>query len=102
MTMKNPEIKAFVKNSVLTSLNGVLSDLGAVPFGDEFHIAIPVQVDGITVYVKVELTAANWYDTKTSKAFDPSALHEAYLEERRLADEKKAEKARKKAEKLGQ
>jgi len=99
MTMKNPEIKAFVKNTVLTSLNDTLSELGAVPFGDEFHIAIPVQVDGITVYVKVELTAANWYDTKTSKAFDPSALHAQYLEERRLAEEAKAEKVRKRAEK---
>lgn len=100
MTMKNNEVKAFVKNSVRTSLDGILSELGAVPFGDDFHVAIPVQVDGITVYVKVEMTCANWYDTKTSKAFDPSALHEAYLEERRIAEAKKEEKARKKAEKL--
>ena len=100
MTMKNNEVKTFVKNSVRTSLDSVLSELGAVPYGDDFHMAVPVQVDGITVFVKVEMTCANWYDTKTSKAFDPQALHEAYLEERRLAEEKKEEKARKKAEKL--
>jgi len=98
MTMKNTEIKTFVKNSVRTSLDGILSELGAVPYGDDFHLAIPVTVDGITVFVKVDLTCANWYDTKTSKAFDPSALHEVYLEERRIAEEKKAEKALRKAQ----
>ena len=96
-TMKNPEIKMSAKTFVLGQLGNVLGELGAVPFGDDFHVAIPVTVDGIYLYVKVELTTANWYDTKTSKAFNPSVLHEQYLEERRLAEEKKAEKARQKA-----
>lgn len=98
--MKNNEVKASVKAFVRASLDKTFSELGAVPYGDEFHMAIPVPIDGITVFVKVEMTCANWYDTKTSKAFDPQALHEAYLEERRLAEAKKEEKARKKAEKL--
>ena len=101
-TMKNPEIKSVMKSSVLESLRSVLDSLGAIPYGDDFHLAIPVDVEG-QKFVKLDLTAANWYDTKTTKAFDPYTLHEEYLAEQeikaRAAEEKRLAREAKKASK---
>lgn len=100
--MKNPEIKSTMKSSVLESLRPVLDSLGAVLYGDDFHIAIPVNVEGVK-YVKLDLTAANWYDTKTSKAFDPAVLREEFLTEQAIkakaAEEKRLAREAKKASK---
>ena len=101
-TLKNPEIKSAMKATVLESLRSVLSDLGAVPYGDDYHLAIPVDVEGIK-YVKLDLTSANWYDTKTSVAFNPQTLHDAYLEEQAIkakeAEQKRLEREARKASK---
>ena len=101
-TMKNPEIKSAMKSSVLASLRKTLDNLGAIPYGDDFHLAIPVDVEGIK-YVKLDLTSANWYDTKTSKAFDPVTLREEFLVEQEIkakaAEEKRLAREAKKASK---
>lgn len=101
-TMKNPEIKSAMKSTVLTSLRSVLDSLGAIPYGDDFHLAIPVDVEG-QKFVKLDLTAANWYDTKTTKAFDPQTLREEYLAEQEIkakaAEEKRLAREAKKASK---
>ena len=100
--MKNPEIKSVMKSSVLASLRETLDKLGAIPYGDDFHLAIPVDVEGIK-YVKLDLTSANWYDTKTSKAFDPVTLREEFLLEQEIkakaAEEKRLAREAKKASK---
>ena len=62
--------------------------------------AIPVEVEGEEIFVKIDLTAKQWYDTERTKAYDPfteQAEWESTLAER---EKTKIERERKKAEKL--
>ncbi len=68
-----------------------------------FTYAVPVEVEGQEVWVETTFTAKNWYDTKTSKAYDPfekQAEWKAEMAEREAKAEAKAkEKAEKEAKK---
>lgn len=98
-TLKKSEILESAKNTVLNGLVDTLESLGAERYGSPFQMAIPTTVDGIEVWVKVDLTAANYADTKVSKAFDPFVKREEYDAEMAIKAKEKAEKDRIRAEK---
>lgn len=62
--------------------------------------AIPVEIEGETVYAKVAITAAQRTDTKTVKAFDLDAAVAKYAEEVAEKEAKAAEREAAKAAKL--
>jgi len=99
-TMKKSEILATAKRTVLNGILGdTLNDLGAERYGSDYNLAIPVTVDGIEVWVKVDLTAANYADTKVSKAFDPFVKREEYDAEQAVKAKEAEAKAKAREEK---
>lgn len=98
-TMKKSEILESAKNNVLSGILDTLDSLGAERYGSKFNLAIPTTVDGVEVWVKVDLTAANYADTKVSKAFDPFVKREEYDAEMAIKAKEKAEKDRIREEK---
>ena len=98
-TMKKSEILETAKRNVLSNVVNVLNDLGAERYGSDFNLAIPTTVDGIEVWVKVDLTAANYSDTKVSKAFDPFVKRAEYDEEMAIKAKEAEAKAKARAEK---
>ena len=99
MSMKKAEILATAKSIVLSEISDMLNGLNAERYGSEFNLAIPVTVDEIEVWVKVDLTAANYADTKVSKAFDPFVKRDEYDTEMAIKAKEKAEKDRVREEK---
>ncbi len=97
--MKKAEILATAKANVLANVIDTLNAMGAERYGSEYNLAIPTMVDGIEVWVKVDLTAANYADTKVSKAFDPFVKRDEYDTEMAIKAKEKAEKDRIRAEK---
>ena len=97
--MKKAEILATAKANVLSEISEMLNGLGAERYGSEYNLAIPTMVDGIEVWVKVDLTAANYADTKVSKAFDPFVKRDEYDTEMAIKAKEKAEKDRVREEK---
>lgn len=80
-TLKMSEIKESAKNQVLNMLSQVLTDCNAEMYNGKFHVAIPVHVEGAPVdeiWVKVDLTCAQYVDTKVSKTFNPFELQNEY------------------------
>lgn len=98
-TMKKSEILASAKATVLSNIIDTLNNLGAERYASEYNLAIPVTVDGIEVWVKVDLTTANYADTKVSKAFDPFVKRDEYDTEMAIKAKEKAEKDRIREEK---
>lgn len=98
-TMKKSEILESAKNTVLNSLIDTLEGLGAERYGSPFQLAIPTTVDGREVWVKVDLTAANYADTKVSKAFDPFVKRAEYDEEMAIKAKEAEAKAKAREEK---
>ena len=106
-TLKMAEIKEMAKNQVLAMLSEVLENSNAEMYNGKFHVAIPTHVEGAPVdeiWVKVDLTCAQYVDTKVSKAFNPFELQSEYEAEceakakeaeakRKAREEKKAKKA---------
>ena len=99
MAMKKSEILESAKNTVLNNLVSVLNDMGAERYGSPFQMAIPTTVDGIEVWVKVDLTAANYADTKVSKAFYPFVKRTEYDEEQAIKAKEAEAKAKAREEK---
>lgn len=99
MAMKKSEILESAKNTVLNNLVSVLNDMGAERYGSPFQMAVPTTVDGIEVWVKVDLTAANYADTKVSKAFDPFVKRSEYDEEQAIKAKEAEAKAKAREEK---
>ena len=105
--LKMAEIKEMAKNQVLAMLSEVLENSNAEMYNGKFHVAIPTHVEGAPVdeiWVKVDLTCAQYVDTKVSKAFNPFELQSEYEAEceakakeaeakRKAREEKKAKKA---------
>lgn len=98
-TMKKSEILATAKANVLSGIIDTLNSMNAERYGSEYNLAIPTTVDGIEVWVKVDLTTANYADTKVSKAFDPFVKRDEYDTEMAIKAKERAEKDRVRAEK---
>lgn len=98
-TMKKSEILENAKHTVLDGILSTLESLGAERYGSPYQMAIPTTVDGIEVWVKVDLTAANYSDTKVSKAFDPFVKRQEYDEEMAIKAKEAEAKAKARAEK---
>lgn len=99
-TLKKSEILENAKRNVLNGIISTLDEMGAERYGSPYQLAIPTTVDGIEIWVKVDLTAANYVDTKVSKAFDPFVKREEYDTEQNIKAHEREEKAKVKAEKL--
>lgn len=99
MAMNVNEVRAAVREHVVGKMEDFLAANDAIQF-DDASWAIPVSVDGMTVYAEVSVKTKAWKDTKTSPAFKPEtaiAKWEAEKEEKaQKAAEKAAEKATKK------
>ena len=101
MAMNVNEVRATVRDYTVGRMEDFLKDNGAIQF-DDASWAIPVSVDGMTIYAEVSVKTKAWKDTKTSLAFNPEtaiAKWEAEKEEKaQKAAEKAAEKAMRKKE----
>lgn len=98
-TLKKSEILESAKKNVLNGLVETLDSLGAERYGSPYQMAIPTTVDGIEVWVKVDLTTANYADTKVSKAFDPFVKRAEYDEEMTIKAKEAEAKAKAREEK---
>ena len=100
MAMNTNEVRAAVREYVMGQMEDFLHESGAIQFEDATW-AIPVSVDGMTVYAEVSVKTKSWKDTKTAPAFNPETAikkWEADKEEKaRKEAEKAAERAAKKA-----
>lgn len=67
---------------------------------DSYTYAIPTEVNGQEIWVEVKFTSKNWYKTTRSEAYDPFEVQSAYNEKIRQREADKAERERKKAEKI--
>lgn len=98
-TMKAFEIKETAKRTVLDMLRETLESHNSERYGSDYNQAIPVTVDGQEIWVKVDITCAQYIDTKVSKAFDPFVKRVEYDEELAIKAREKEAKAKAKAEK---
>ena len=64
-----------------------------------FTYAVPVEVEGQEVWVEATFTAKNWYDTKTSQAYDPFVKQTEWKAEMAEREAKTEARAKAKAEK---
>lgn len=99
-TLTMAQVKETAKLTALNKLTAALESAGAEKYRGDYHLAIPVDVDGQEVWVKVDLTAANFKDTKVSEAFDPFASQQDYLAEQDVKAKEREAKERAKAEKI--
>jgi hypothetical protein len=99
MAMNVNEVRASVREYVVDRMEDFLKENDAIQF-DDASWAIPVGVDGMTVYAEVSVKTKAWKDTKTSPAFNPETAiakwDAAKFEKEQKAAEKAAEKAAKK------
>ena len=96
MPKSKVEIRTEAKNGIATQFVGFFPE--AVKIND-YAYAIHVgtaEDNGNPLYVKIDISAPNWYDCKNTPAFnlqEKVALYEAELAERaRKAEEKKKDK----------
>lgn len=90
--MNTKEVRAAVREFVVGNMEDFLKESNAIQF-DDSSWAIPVSVDGKTIYAEVSVTTKTWNDTKTSPAFNPEtaiAKWKAKKEEREQKANKKA------------
>lgn len=96
--MTQAQMKENAKAQVKEMLDEALATANAETVGG-FEFAIPTEVNGQEIWVEVKLTAKNWYDTKTTKAYDPFEKSNEYkgvlADRQRRADEAAAKKAKK-------
>lgn len=91
-------VKETAKRNVLGMLEEILENCNAERYGSPFNVAIPTTVDGKEIWVKVDITCAQYIDTKVSKAFDPFVKRQEYDEEQSIKAQEREAKARAKAE----
>lgn len=96
--MNKNELRVAIKDAIVPTLLSTFPNAIQI---DDYKFAVPVgNLDGTgEKYVKIDVTAAQWYDTATVEAFDPNAAIEAY--EQKVTDRNKA-KAEKEAKKKEQ
>ncbi len=92
--------KEIAKRSILAHMEDLLRMIGAERYGSDFELAVPTVVEGQEIWVKVDLTAAQWKDTKVSPLFDPFVKREEYDREKAFRDAEKAAKLAAKAAKV--
>ena len=92
--MNTIERNSFVKSTAVEGMN-----IGNAVQIDDFSYAVPVDVEGMTCYAKIVVTACDMKGSKTHGAFDIDAAVTDYAQ--KCADRQKVadEKARKKTEK---
>lgn len=98
MTMA--EMKEAAKKQVLAKLTDTFETLGAENYKGDYHVAVPTEINGQEIWVKLDMTAAQFKDTKVSPAFDPFESQREYLEEQEVKAKEKAAKDKAKAEKI--
>ena len=91
MAMNVNEIRAAVREYIVSTMEDFLKESNAIQF-DEGSWAIPVSVDGKTIYAEVSVKTKAWKDTKTSPAFNPETAVAKWEERERKAAEKAAAK----------
>lgn len=99
--LKMSEVKESAKNQVLAMLAETFDNCNAEMYNGKFHVAIPVKVadSGVDeIWVKVDLTCAQYVDTKVSKAFNPFELQAEYEAECEAKAKEREAKAKAKAE----
>lgn len=97
--MTQAQMKEAAKAQVQEAIQAILDASNGEAVGG-FETAIPVTVNEQEIWVEVKLTAKNWYDTKTTKAYDPFEKQREYHDT--LADREARAKAAadKKAKKI--
>ena len=95
MAMNTNEVRAAVREFVVGQMEDFLNENNAIQFEDSAW-AIPVSVDGMTVYAEVSVKTKAWKDTKTSPAFNPETAIAKWEAEKFEKEQKAAEKAAKK------
>ena len=95
MAMNTNEVRAAVREFVVGQMEDFLNENSAIQFEDGAW-AIPVSVDGMTVYAEVSVKTKAWKDTKTSPAFNPETAIAKWEAEKYEKEQKAAEKAAKK------
>lgn len=95
MAMNTNEVRAAVREFVVGQMEDFLKENSAIQFEDSAW-AIPVNVDGMTVYAEVSVKTKAWKDTKTSPAFNPETAIAKWEAEKYEKEQKAAEKAAKK------
>lgn len=98
MAMNVNEVRSAVKEFVVATMEDFLKESNAIQF-DDASWAIPVSVDGMTVYAEVSVKTKAWKDTKTSPAFNPETAIAKWEAEKFEKEQKAAEKAAEKAAK---
>lgn len=101
--MKMSEIREEIKRQALAVLANAFESANAEKYAGDYRVAIPVSVGGTEYWCKVDLTAAQWYATRTAEAFDPFESQAAYEQEQAIkrdaAEQKRREREAKKASK---
>lgn len=92
MAMNVNEVRAAVREFVVSTMEDFLKESNAIQF-DDGSWAIPVSVDGMTVYAEVSVKTKAWKDTKTSPAFNPETAVAKWEAEKEERERKAAEKA---------
>lgn len=92
MAMNVNEIRAAVREYIVSTMEDFLKESNAIQF-DEGSWAIPVSVDGKTIYAEVSVKTKAWKDTKTSPAFNPETAVAKWEAEKEERERKAAEKA---------
>jgi len=95
MAMNTNEVRAAVREFVVGQMEDFLNENNAIQFEDSAW-AIPVSVDGMTVYAEVSVKTKAWKDTKTAPAFNPETAIKKWEAEKFEKEQKAAEKAAKK------
>ena len=95
MAMNTNEVRAAVREFVVGQMEDFLNENNAIQFEDSAW-AIPVSVDGMTVYAEVSVKTKAWKDTKTAPAFNPETAIKKWEAEKYEKEQKAAEKAAKK------
>ena len=99
MSMNSTEMKNVARNATIAALRDALEDQAAVQFADASW-AILQTVEGQEIWTEVTIKTKAYKPTKTSAAFDPYEVAEAWKEEKRIKAEEKAEKEAEKAKKV--
>ncbi len=95
------QIKEMAKANIMSGLN---IDLENTYQTDAYTFAVPtyIDIDGTEteIFVEIKLTAKNWYDTKTTKAFNPVEKENEYKGIIAEREQKEAERIAKKNAKI--
>lgn len=95
MAMNTNEVRAAVREFVVGQMEDFLKENSAIQFEDGAW-AIPVSVDGMTVYAEVSVKTKAWKATKSTEAFNPETAIAKWEAEKFEKEQKAAEKAAKK------